>query len=81
MREGPALATLTTGKVAEHADRSGVYQGHLAGLGDEASLRSTIEAAVNLAILLARGGDPQEAIGLAAMKGRIEILKLLKGQP
>src|SRR5262245_25780544 len=32
-------------------------------------------------LLLARGADPKEAVGLAAMKGRIDILKLLKGQP
>jgi hypothetical protein len=31
-------------------------------------------------LLLARGADPKEAIGLAATKGRLEVLKLLKGQ-
>lgn len=30
-------------------------------------------------MLLARGADPTEAIGLAATKGRLEVLKLLKG--
>jgi ankyrin repeat protein len=30
-------------------------------------------------LLLARGADPKEAIGLAATKGRVEVLKLLKG--
>ena len=31
-------------------------------------------------MLLARGADPKEAIGLAATKGRLEVLNLLKGQ-
>lgn len=31
-------------------------------------------------LLLARGADPKEAVGLAATKGRHDILKLLKGQ-
>ena len=31
-------------------------------------------------LLLARGADPKEAIGLAVTKGRLEVLKLLKGQ-
>lgn len=31
-------------------------------------------------MLLARGADPKEAIGLAVTKGRLEVLKLLKGQ-
>ena len=31
-------------------------------------------------VLLARGADPKEAVGLAATKGRLDILKLLKGQ-
>ncbi len=31
-------------------------------------------------MLLARGADPREAIGLAVTKGRLEVLKLLKGQ-
>lgn len=32
-------------------------------------------------MLLARGADPKEAIELAATKGRLEVLQLLKGQP
>ena len=31
-------------------------------------------------LLLARGADPKEAVGLAAAKGRQDILNLLKGQ-
>jgi ankyrin repeat protein len=31
-------------------------------------------------LLLARGADAKEAIGLAVTKGRLEVLKLLKGQ-
>ncbi len=31
-------------------------------------------------MLLARGADPREAIGLAVTKGRLEVLKLLNGQ-
>ena len=32
-------------------------------------------------LLLERGADSKEAVGLAATKGRHDILKLLKGQP
>ena len=43
-------------------------------------LARVVQRLDSVKLLLARGADPKEAVGLAAAKGRQDILNLLKGQ-
>jgi len=71
-----------SGRVAEWLDRDPALLEAKSSMGfSPLALAAFFGHADTVKLLLARGGDPTEAIGLAAMKGRIEILKLLGGQP
>jgi ankyrin repeat protein len=70
-----------TRRVAEWLDRDAtLLQAHSADGFSPLGLAAFFGQAETVTVLLARGADPKEAVGLAATKGRLDILRLLKGQ-
>jgi ankyrin repeat protein len=71
-----------SGRVAEWLDRDPALLEAKSSMGfSPLALAAFFGHPDTVRVLLERGADRKEAIGLAAMKGRIEILKLLKEHP
>jgi len=71
-----------SGRVAEWLDRDPALLEAKSSMGfSPLALSAFFGHTDTVRVLLERGADRKEAIGLAAMKGRIEILKLLKEHP
>jgi ankyrin repeat protein len=69
-----------TGRVAEWLDQDPALLDAPSSMGLSAlALAAFFGQADTVKLLLGRGADPKPAAPLAAMKGHIEILKLLKG--
>jgi uncharacterized protein len=69
-----------TGRVAEWLDREPALLEAQSGMGfSPLALAAFFGQADTVKLLLGRGADPKPGVSLAAMKGHIEVLKLLKG--
>jgi ankyrin repeat protein len=76
-----AAAVGRTQRVAEWLDRDPGLLNAQSNMGfSPLGLAAFFGHAETVQLLLARGADPKDAIALAATKGKVEILKLLKGQ-
>jgi ankyrin repeat protein len=70
-----------TQRVAEWLDRDPeLLNAHSSDGFSPLGLAAFFGHADTVKLLLARGADPKDAIALAATKGKVEVLKLLKGQ-
>jgi len=70
-----------SGRVTEWLDRDPALLEAKSSMGfSPLALATFFGHADTVRVLLQRGADRKEAIGLAAMKGRVEILQLLKEQ-
>jgi ankyrin repeat protein len=71
-----------TSRVAHWLDRDPALLEAQSGMGfTPLALAAFFGHTDTVTLLLDRGADPKPAVGLAAMKGHIDILKLLKGPP